>query len=118
MEELVVTDFIAERVVEARDATGKGLTFRFAIEAPKRIDDGSWGCGLLMEGMTGQPNHRVVGQDAWQSLTLAVRLVEQLLIYFVEDGGRLFWEGSDIPIAVSDVVPRTSTNGPKPADLI
>lgn len=71
-----------------------------------------------MEGMPGRPHHRVVGIDAWQALTLALRLVEQLLTYFVEDGGSLFRAASDIPIAISDIVPRVSASGPKGDDFI
>jgi hypothetical protein len=105
-----MTDFIAERVIHARDAKGANLQFRFAMEAPRQIDDMSWECALLMEGIVDRPRHRVIGQDAWQALTLALRLMEQLLTYFVEDGGSLFWEESDIPITVSDVIPRVLTS--------
>jgi hypothetical protein len=106
-----MTGFIAEKVIDALDAKGERLQFRLGIEAPRQIDDVSWGCGLLMEGVGRQPYHRVVGYDAWQALTLAVRLVEQLLTYFVEDGGSLFWEGSENPMAISDVVPHATKTG-------
>ncbi len=104
-----MADFMAETIIDARDEKGAGLQFRFAIEAPKQIDEESWGCGLLMQGITDRAHHRIVGIDAWQALTLALRMVEQMLTYFVEDGGSLFWEGSDAPLKVSEVVPRYST---------
>jgi hypothetical protein len=68
--------------------------------------------------MTGRPHHRVVGYDAWQAMTLAVRLVDPLLTYFVEDGGSLLCDGGYISTAVSDIVPRTSMSGPHRADLV
>ena len=109
-----MTGFIAERTVDARDASGVRSQFRFGVEAPRQIDDVSWGCRLRVEGIGDRTDHRVVGYDAWQALTLAIRLVEQLLTYFVEDGGSLYWEGSDDPMAVSDVVPHTSNVKPSP----
>lgn len=103
-----MTEFIAERVVDARDANGASMQIRFGVEAPREIDDVSWGCRLLMEGVGRRIDHRVVGCDAWQALTLAIRLVEQMLTYFIEDGGCLYWGETDDPMAISDVVPRAS----------
>lgn len=103
-----MTGFVAERVVEAKDANGTLVQIRFGVDVPQEIDDASWGCRLLMEGAGSRIDHRVVGCDAWQALTLAIRLVEQMLTYFVEDGGCLYWIGTCDPMAISDVVPRAS----------
>lgn len=103
-----MTGFIAERVVDAKDRNGAPVKIRFGVEAPREIDDVSWGCRLLMEGVGSRIDHRVVGSDAWQALTLAIRLVGQMLTYFVEDGGCLYWSGTDDPMAISDVVPTAS----------
>jgi len=96
---------IADKTIHAVDSKGEAKRFRFAIEAPARIDDVSWGCTLVMEGFTKTPR-RIVGEDSWQAMLLAVRLVEQTLFYFVEDGGCLFWEPGGEPMTVGDVVPR------------
>lgn len=103
-----MTGFIAERIVDAKDANGAPVQIRFGVEAPREIDDVSWGCRLLMDGVGSRIDHRVVGCDAWQALTLAIRLVGQMLTYFVEDGGCLYWSGTDDPMAISDVVPPAS----------
>lgn len=103
-----MTKFIAERVVDARNASGVRSQFRFGIEAPRRIADGSWECGLLIEGVGDQTDHQVIGYDAWQALTLAIRFVGSLLTSFVESGGSLYWQGSNAPMAISDVVPHAS----------
>jgi len=66
---------------------------------------------LSVSGESWRPSpidHRVVGCDAWQALTLAIRLAEQMLTYFVEDGGCLYWGETGGPMAISDVFPRAS----------
>jgi hypothetical protein len=47
----------------------------------------------------------VHGGDLWQSLQLANRLAAQLLEYFVQDGGRLFWEKGGEQIQLSELFP-------------
>ena len=96
---------IVETTIHAVSVKGQATQFRFAIDAPVKIDEESWGCALTMPGLTGCPHH-IVGVDAWQSLLLAIRLVEQTLTYFVEDGGRLYWEPGGEPMNVGDVIPR------------
>ncbi len=100
-----MTPLIAERNFDGVDPQGKRINFQFSLEAPEKIDDESWGCTLRMSGFVDKPR-RVVGQDSWQALSLAFTLAEQLLTYFVQDGGTLFWEDSDEPMLVKDVISR------------
>ncbi|MBN6103548.1 hypothetical protein JR064_15370 [Xanthomonas sp. CFBP 8703] len=104
-----MTALIAERIFDGVDPHGKRIKFLFSLEAPEKIDDESWGCQVKMVGFGDKP-HQVVGQDSWQALSLAFALAEQLLTYFVQDGGKLFWEDSDEPMLVKDVVSRFHGN--------
>lgn len=42
---------------------------------------------------------------------LAIRTIEQMLTYYVEDGGKLFWPESTSEMEVSDVIPRFRGQG-------
>mgnify|MGYP001220214332 FL=1 len=109
-----MTAFIAERVCEAEDNAGQKIQISIAIEAPYKIDEESWGCIVSIEGLklrtTQNKPHRIVGSDSWQALTLAITLIEQLLFYFVESGGKLFWDGGSEPMRIHDVIPRFPQN--------
>jgi hypothetical protein len=43
------------------------------------------------------------GIDSWQALQHAQQLAARLLSYFVEDGGRLYWEEGGDQIQISDL---------------
>jgi hypothetical protein len=43
------------------------------------------------------------GLDPWQALQLAQQLAAQLLAYFIQDGGRLFWEKDGEQVQLSEL---------------
>ena len=47
--------------------------------------------------------HDIYGIDSWQALTNAQQLLRLLLNFFVEAGGKLFWEKDGEEIAVDDL---------------
>src|ERR1041384_4525397 len=105
-----MAQIIAEKTIEGALPDGTPIQFSFTIAAPEQIDSESWGCVVTMEGFSSKP-HRVVGQDSWQALTLAVRSFEQQLAYYLEDGGKLFWSGTKTPMTLQDIIPRFSRAG-------
>lgn len=58
---------------------------------------GAWGCSVAMSGLYEKlPDQH--GVNAFQALSLAVRLTLTLLSGFKEDGGRIFFEGEEVPL--------------------
>jgi hypothetical protein len=49
------------------------------------------------------------GVDSWQAMQLAYQLIAQLLGYFVQDGGQLYWVESREPMAFSELIPHLNT---------
>lgn len=95
---------IAERTLFAVAATGEKRTFRLAIGRPYRVDAVSWACPVALDGLHDRL-HDIAGTDAWQALTLALNPTRQLLGYFVEDGGRLYWEEGGEALRLADLFP-------------
>jgi hypothetical protein len=64
-----------------------------------------------------------VGVDSWQALQLAFQLVGQLLGYFIQDGGTLYWPDNQEQVTVSELQfmrnkyePATGDTGMEPDD--
>ncbi|WP_372392382.1 hypothetical protein ACCQ05_20990 [Xanthomonas sp. NCPPB 3582] len=93
---------IASSERDGESDKGEKVAFHFALNTPHQIDDESWGCTIRMEGFTSKPL-TIIGVDSWQSLTLAIALIQQSLTYFIEDGGRLFFKDSASPMDIQDV---------------
>ena len=55
------------------------------------MESGDCACPVAMDGLH-ERLHDVHGVDSWQAMMLAVRLVKVLLGFFVDDGGKLYWE--------------------------
>ena len=100
-------NFIAERKLRAIGADGRRFEIRLAIGTPYQITENEWACASRVEGLlsTGKDVH---GEDSWQALQLAHQLAAQLLEYFVQDGGKLFWAESGQQVRLSDLFAKTS----------
>jgi hypothetical protein len=95
-------EIIAERkmVFENKDGERKSITIR--IGKPYPVSDSEWACPVALEGLYKNLADQY-GIDSLQSLILAMRLAQQLLSNFEEDGGHFFFEEETDPIAVSDI---------------
>jgi len=102
---LKLKNYIAQKEISTVSPEGQAKLLKIAIGAPYEIDDISWGCSWAIEGLY-ISNKDAVGVDAWQALTLAMQLIEQLLAYYIEDGGKLFWEPNGKEMDLNDVIPR------------
>lgn len=100
---------IASRKLVAIDAQGREFELTIAIGAPYEVSEGEWACPASMDGL-----HRLRdmhGVDSWQAMQLACQLIGQLLVYFVEAGGRLFWPDTREQLAPEELFPRFSLPG-------
>ncbi len=98
-------NYIAQKEIHTLSPSSEPKLFNIAIGSPYEIDDVSWGCSWSIEGLY-KNNKDAIGADAWQALTLALRLIEQLLAYYIEDGGKLLWEENGSEMELNDVIPR------------
>jgi hypothetical protein len=97
--------YVAERRLFAVAADGRTFAVHLAVGAPYCISESEWACSVLLDGLHNNLRDQH-GLDSWQAQQLAYQLVVQLLTYFVQDGGQLFWEQGGEPIAVSTLVPK------------
>ena len=98
-------DLIAERRIVAVSAKGEKLALCVAVGRPYQVDDVSWACPVRIEGLYAKL-HDAVGTDSWQALGLAIGLTRQLLGYFLEDGGKLYWEEGGSEMTLNDLFPQ------------
>lgn len=85
-------ELIAERTVFATDKDGREFDIRLMIGKPYQKAEslhGDWACPVAMIGLHGVfPD--MLGVDSWQTLQHARNLIERLLQYFIEEGGKLY----------------------------
>jgi len=100
-----VNEVIAEKEIFSVSAKGEKKRLRVVVGRPYRVGDVSWACPVQLEGLFNKL-HDAVGVDSWQALGLTVGLVRQLLGYYVEDGGKLYWEEGGQEMMLNDLFPQ------------
>lgn len=96
-----MNELIAERTIYAIDKDSREFEIRLMVGKPYP-DGRDWACPVAMIGLHGAfPDMR--GVDSWQALTIAQQLIGRLLTYFVEDGGRLFWQKNGGQLTVEEL---------------
>lgn len=94
--------YIAERTLYAVAAGGVEFEITLAVGKPYEVSSDEWACPVRLTGLHERLND-MHGIDSWQALQLACQLAAQLLGYFVEDGGKLFWEKDGEQVAIKDL---------------
>lgn len=93
---------IAERIVYAVSKSGHGFQIRLMVGRPYQEGAGNWACRVALDGFHERlPDVR--GENSWQALILAIRLAKTLLGFFIEDGGRLYWEADGEEMSLNDL---------------
>lgn len=100
---------IAGRELYAVAADGRGFEVKLGIGQPCRITEDEWACAVQLSGLHENLSD-AHGIDSWQALQLAQQLAARLLQYFVQDGGRLFWEKDGEQVQLSELFARGSTS--------
>lgn len=96
------TDHIAERVIYAVTKTGDGFEIHLAVGQPYQIHPGNWACPVALDGLHEQlPD--LHGENSWQALMLAIRLAKLFLVFFLQDGGKLYWEKGSEEITLNEI---------------
>jgi hypothetical protein len=92
----------AERTIFAVDKDGCEFEIRTAVGLPYETESGDWACPCALEGLHKRfPDMH--GVDSWQSLILATRAIRNMLDYFIEQGGKLYWEKGGEEISVAEL---------------
>ena len=88
---MVERELIAERTIYAIDKDSRGFEIQLMVGKPYQVSPTEWACPVAMMGLHGVfPDMH--GIDSWQALMVSLKLIGDVLAYFVEDGGRLFSE--------------------------
>ena len=93
---------LASRSVLAVKSSGERFTITLAIGFPYEVTPEQWACSVALHGLHSQIGD-VHGIDAWQVIRLAYGFIAQLLGYFVEEGGRLYWPETEEPLEFSEL---------------
>ncbi len=96
---------IAERKIFSISPEHQKKILRIAIGKPYQVDDVSWACPVIVDGLHKKLKD-AVGIDSWQALSLAIALVRQLLGYYVEDGAELYWKEGGEKVTLEDLFPQ------------
>jgi len=93
---------IAKRIIFAIDKDGREFEIRAALGLPYETESGDWACPVALEGLHGGlPD--MYGVDSWQSLVIAIKTIHTTLSYFVEDGGKLYWDKGGEELSVAEL---------------
>lgn len=88
---MIERELIAERTIHAIDKDSREFEIRLMVGKPYEVSPTAWACPVAMVGLHGVfPD--MYGVDSWQALLTSLNLIGSLLNYFVEDGGRIFFE--------------------------
>ena len=97
--------WLASRTITAIAGDGRKFPITLRIGTPYEVSEGEWACPAAIDGLQ-ERLHDIHGIDAWQTLQLVQSLQAQLLGYFVEDGGKLFWAESGEMVKFADLFAR------------
>lgn len=86
---------MVKKNLELISSDGTRVPFSIEIGVPFK-DDKCWCCPVNIAGLHDLAIKGISGEDAVQSLCLAVGLVKKLLISSIETGARIVEVGSDI----------------------
>jgi hypothetical protein len=86
---------IAERILEFKDSHGqKKVYLRFGqpVRSPKPEQGDPWYCPIVIEGLGNTKFRLSAGEDALQSLLLALQFAKNILPeYAKKEGGHIYW---------------------------
>lgn len=95
-------ELIAGRTIYAIDKDSRGFEIQLMVGKPYQISQTEWACPVAMIGLHGVfPDMR--GVDSWQALMVSLKLIGDLLTYFVEDGGKLYSEKDGDKLTVEEL---------------
>lgn len=97
--------WLASRAIAAVSSAGRHFQITLRLGIPYEISPEEWACPVAVEGLQVQM-HDIHGTDAWQALQLAQNLQAQLLGYFIDDGGELFWLDPREQLELAELFPR------------
>jgi hypothetical protein len=106
------SSWLADRTVVAVKPNGEEIQVIMRIGFPYEVSPDQWACQVAVDGLHDSLQEQS-GIDAWQAVQLAQSLQAQLLGYFVEDGGELFWPKTREPLELSDLFPKVPTTNVK-----
>jgi hypothetical protein len=99
-----MNEIIAEREIFAISPKGEKKKLHIALGKPYQVIKDEWTCPVQIKGL--YENLRGInGIDSWQALTLAMILIHQLLSYFLENGGKLYWKEGGEEISLKEIFP-------------
>jgi len=93
-------DIIAERKILCIEGSGGEKQVTILVGKPYQ-NEKAWSCPIELKNLYDKL-HDSVGEDSFQSLTLALKLLRSLLEDFVEHGGKIFSFGKK-EVTISDL---------------
>jgi hypothetical protein len=94
-----MAEIIAERTLICVKPSGDRIPVTFRIGRPYRASDVDWACPVAAEGLHSKLSD-IHGGDSFQALILTQKLLCQLMIGVIDDGGCFRSADDDSPIDV------------------
>ena len=95
-----ITNAIAERKLVCVKPDGQRVPVTLRIGKPYPASDVDWACPVALEGL--QPKLADMhGVDSFQALMLAQKLLLQLMLGVIEDGGSFRDDEDDSPVDIN-----------------
>ena len=98
---------VASISVDAVPPEGEAFVIKLEVGTPYQCDTGEWACPIALGGLDDRLSE-IHGENSFQALCLAIRLVQDLLQGFRERGGKLLMGTEDFPreaYALRSVIP-------------
>ena len=98
-----MTDPIVRTEFSLALPSGERRTVTLCIGQPYRASTGEWRCPIALEGLQDRLAD-AAGEDAFQSLSLALRLLMSQLEAVVQRGGKVFYPNSELEVPLEAYV--------------
>jgi hypothetical protein len=95
-------EIIAERDLIGINPDGSRFKIMLKIGRPHTVDGGNWACSVGAIGLY-KKLREIRGGDSLEALMKAIKFLQQLIEYFIDDGGILLSAVDETPVNISDI---------------
>jgi hypothetical protein len=95
-------EIIAEKDLIGVNPDRSRFKIMLKIGKPYMVDGGQWACSVGAIGLY-KRLREIRGNDSLQALLQAIKFLQQLIEYFIDDGGILLSAVDETPVNMSDI---------------
>lgn len=96
---------LASRSIDVIKPSGERAQVVLLIGQPYEVTPQEWAIPVSMNGLH-ERLWNLHGIDSWQVVQLGFEFIVQMLEYFVQDGGQLYWPETDERFEPAELLPQ------------